>query len=109
MPGIETDAVLHLSEDVGLTVDEAEFGMEVWRAFPDRLVGFVGHAHSWDEELLRWSYSSDTENEYSIILSDAVFVHRSVHPYTLSSLVHHNVDENPGSVTIFLALCVPEP
>ncbi|CAI8005614.1 Exostosin-1b [Geodia barretti] len=29
VPGIETDAVLHLSEDVGLTVDEAEFGMEV--------------------------------------------------------------------------------
>ena len=86
MPGIETDAVLHLSEDVGLTVDEAEFGMEVWRAFPDRLVGFVGHAHSWDEELLRWSYSSDTENEYSIILSDAVFVHRSVYIYIPSPL-----------------------
>ena len=71
-----TDAVLHLSEDVNLTADEAEFGMEIWRAFPDRLVGFVGHAHSWDEESLRWSYSSSPGNEYSVLLSDAVFFHR---------------------------------
>ena len=32
----------HLSERVELTVDEAEFGMETWLAFPDRLVGYVG-------------------------------------------------------------------
>lgn len=70
--------MLHLSEGVWLTVDEAEFGMEVWQAFPERLVGFVGHAHSWDEEALRWSYSSSPGNEFSILLSDAVFLHRLV-------------------------------
>ena len=37
--------MLYLSEEVELTVDEAEFGMDVWRAFPDRLIGFVVRRH----------------------------------------------------------------
>ena len=76
VPGIETDAVLHLSEGAQLTVDEAEFGFDVWLAFPGQLVGFVGHTHIWEEAGLRWTYSSAHSNEYSVILSEAVFLHR---------------------------------
>ena len=72
VPGIETDAVLHLTEDVQLTVDEAEFGMEAWLAFPDRLVGFVGHRHTWDEESLKWTYNRSPSNEFSLVLTGAV-------------------------------------
>ena len=78
MPGIETDAVLHVSEGVQLSVDEAEFAMEAWLAFPEQLVGFVGHTHFWEEEGLRWVYSSGPSNEYSVVLSGAVLLHRSV-------------------------------
>ena len=78
MPGIETDAVLHLTEDVQLTVDEAEFGMEAWLAFPDRLVGFVGDSHTWDEDSLKWTYNCSPSNEFSLVLTGAVFFHRWV-------------------------------
>ena len=76
IPEIETDAILFLSEDVELTVDEAEFGFETWQAFPDRLVGYAAHKHLWDKETLKWIYSSDPSNEYSIVLTGAVFCHR---------------------------------
>jgi glucuronyl/N-acetylglucosaminyl transferase EXT1 len=76
VPGIETEAVLHLLEDVQLTVDEVEFGMEAWQAFPDRLVGFVGHSHAWDEGSLKWTYNSSPSNEFSLVLTGAVFFHR---------------------------------
>lgn len=37
---IETEAILHIDDDiVMLTADELEFGYEVWREFPDRIVG----------------------------------------------------------------------
>lgn len=74
--GLETDAILHLSEDTELTVDEAEFGMEAWLAFPDRLVGYVAHSHSWDEKTLKWTYIANPSNDFSLVLSGAVFYHR---------------------------------
>lgn len=37
---IETEAVLHIDDDIiMLTSDEIEFAFEVWREFPDRIVG----------------------------------------------------------------------
>lgn len=37
---IQTEAVLSIDDDiVMLTADELEFGYEVWREFPDRIVG----------------------------------------------------------------------
>ena len=37
---IDTEAVLSLDDDIDmLTSDELEFGYQVWREFPDRLVG----------------------------------------------------------------------
>ncbi|ENN74455.1 hypothetical protein YQE_00740, partial [Dendroctonus ponderosae] len=37
---IETEAILHIDDDiVMLTSDEIEFAFEVWREFPDRIVG----------------------------------------------------------------------
>ena len=41
---IETEAILHIDDDiVMLTADEVEFGYEVWREFPDRIVGSCFH------------------------------------------------------------------
>ena len=39
---ISTEAILSLDDDINmLTSDELEFGYQVWREFPDRLVGYV--------------------------------------------------------------------
>ena len=54
-----------------------EFGFAVWCSFPERLVGFVAHRHSWNPVKLNWSYtSSQSSNEYSVVLSSALFYHR---------------------------------
>lgn len=48
---IQTEAVLSIDDDiVMLTADELEFGYEVWREFPDRIVGqlnFQCHNLNW--------------------------------------------------------------
>ncbi|KAI4457900.1 exostosin heparan sulfate glycosyltransferase -related [Holotrichia oblita] len=45
---IETEAILSIDDDIiMLTADELEFGYEVWREFPDRLVGFPSRKHIW--------------------------------------------------------------
>lgn len=46
---IETQAVLSLDEDAILNTDELDFAYQVWRDFPDRIVGYPARAHFWDD------------------------------------------------------------
>lgn len=48
-PLIETDAILSLDEDAILNTDELDFAYQVWRDFPDRIVGYPARAHFWDD------------------------------------------------------------
>ena len=61
---------------VMLTSDEVEFGFEVWRQFPDRIVGFPSRTHIWDSGTHRWKYESEWMNNISMVLTGAAFYHR---------------------------------
>lgn len=74
---IETEAILTIDDDiVMLTADELEFGYEVWREFPDRIVGFPSRTHVWDNVTLRWKYESEWTNQISMVLTGAAFHHK---------------------------------
>ncbi|EEZ99036.1 exostosin-2 [Tribolium castaneum] len=74
---IETEAILHIDDDiVMLTADEVEFGYEVWREFPDRIVGFPSRTHRWDNATNSWKYESEWTNEISMVLTGAAFLHK---------------------------------
>ncbi|XP_049820958.1 exostosin-2 isoform X2 [Aethina tumida] len=74
---IETEAVLHIDDDiVMLTSDEVEFAYEVWREFPDRIVGFPSRWHRWDNVTGSWKYESEWTNEVSMVLTGAAFLHK---------------------------------
>ncbi|PVD29021.1 hypothetical protein C0Q70_11618 [Pomacea canaliculata] len=74
---IETESILALDDDiVMLTPDELEFGYEVWREFPDRLVGFPSRLHLWDNVTQKWKYESEWTNEISMVLTGAAFYHK---------------------------------
>jgi len=76
-PEIETDAILAMDDDiVMLTTDELEFGFEVWRQFPDRIVGYPSRTHVWDSSTKRWKYESEWTNNISMVLTGAAFYHR---------------------------------
>ena len=77
-PDVETDAVLSVDEDVDLVTDEVDFALSVWRNFPERVVGFSGRNHVWDEGRHAWSYTSKLTNDYSMVLTRAAIYHRSV-------------------------------
>lgn len=94
---IETDAVLSLDDDiVMLTADELDFGFDVWREFPDRIVGFPSRTHVWDNVTKSWKYESEWTNEISMVLTGAAFYHKYWnHLYTVSmpSEIRNWVDE----------------
>ncbi|KAL8611501.1 hypothetical protein ACOMHN_014556 [Nucella lapillus] len=74
---IETECILALDDDiVMLTPDELEFGYEVWREFPDRLVGFPSRLHLWDNATQKWRYESEWTNAISMVLTGAAFYHK---------------------------------
>lgn len=52
------------------------FSYEVWREFPDRIVGFPSRTHVWDNVTNRWRYESEWTNEISMVLTGAAFHHK---------------------------------
>ncbi|XP_052900287.1 exostosin-2 [Anopheles moucheti] len=74
---IETEAILTIDDDiVMLTADELDFGYEVWREYPDRIVGFPSRTHVWDNATGRWRYESEWTNQISMVLTGAAFHHK---------------------------------
>ncbi|KAF5286151.1 hypothetical protein FQR65_LT12909 [Abscondita terminalis] len=95
---IETEAILTIDDDiVMLTADELEFGYEVWREFPDRIVGFPSRTHIWDNTTLSWKYESEWTNEISMVLTGAAFHHKYwsyLYTTTMPAEVRDWVDEH---------------
>ncbi|KAH8275193.1 hypothetical protein KR026_001601 [Drosophila bipectinata] len=83
-PEIETEAILTIDDDIiMLTTDELDFGYEVWREFPDHIVGFPSRIHVWDNNTMRWHYESEWTNQISMVLTGAAFHHKFwSHMYT---------------------------
>ena len=52
------------------------FLFQVWRHFPERIVGFPARTHYWDGKKKRWAYTSKWSNEYSMVLTGLAFYHR---------------------------------
>ncbi|KAF0306498.1 Exostosin-2 [Amphibalanus amphitrite] len=95
---IETECVLALDDDITmLTVDELEFGYQVWREYPDRIVGFPSRNHVWNNVTGRWGYDSEWTSELSMVLTGAAFYHKYWNYRYTSSLpagVKDWVDDN---------------
>lgn len=95
---IETEAILHIDDDiVMLTSDEVEFAFEVWREFPDRIIGFPSRTHIWDNMTQSWKYESEWTNEISMVLTGAAFLHKFwsyLYTKDLPSEVRDWVDEH---------------
>ncbi len=51
------------------------FCAQVWREFPDRLVGFPSRSHSWSPTV-GYRYESEWFSNFSIVLTGAAFHHK---------------------------------
>lgn len=77
---IQTEAVLSLDDDITMmTKDELEFAYQVWRQFPDRIVGFPSRTHHWSNSTSSYHYESEWTNELSLVLTGAAFYHSYWH------------------------------
>ncbi|KAJ6768122.1 GLYCOSYLTRANSFERASE FAMILY 64 PROTEIN C4 [Salix koriyanagi] len=66
IPGLKTDAVFSIDDDVIFPCSSVEFAFKVWQSAPDAMVGFVPRAHWVDK----------TVGTYSMVLSKAAFFHK---------------------------------
>ncbi|TRY72016.1 hypothetical protein TCAL_09607 [Tigriopus californicus] len=74
---ITTECILSIDDDIiMLTADELEFGYQVWREFPDRIVGFPSRTHIWNNATSRWKYESEWTSQISMVLTGAAFYHK---------------------------------
>lgn len=74
---IDTDAILAIDDDIVMVnADELEFGFQVWKEFPDRIVGFPSRVHRWDNQTFKWKYESEWTNDVSMVLTGAAFYHK---------------------------------
>jgi glucuronyl/N-acetylglucosaminyl transferase EXT1 len=106
---IQTDCVLSLDEDAILNTDEIDFAYQVWRYFPERIVGFPARAHFYDDSKNAWGYTSKWTNYYSIVLTGAAFYHRYYnYLYTnwLSYLLLKTVQQSSNCEDILMNLMV---
>jgi len=77
---IETECVLSMDDDISmLTSDELEFGYQVWREFPDRIVGFPSRTHKYDNTSDQFKYESEWTNDLSMVLTGVSFYHKYWH------------------------------
>ncbi|KAJ2951256.1 hypothetical protein O0L34_g5657 [Tuta absoluta] len=95
---IETECQLTIDDDiVMLTPDELEFGFDVWREFPDRIVGFPSRLHVWDNTTHSWLYHSEWTNQISMVLTGAAFHHKIwswYYTHKMPKEIKHWVDDN---------------
>ncbi|XP_050441609.1 exostosin-2 isoform X2 [Adelges cooleyi] len=95
---IETEAVLSLDDDIlMLTIDEIEFGYQVWKEFPDQIVGFPSRSHVWNNNTKTWKYESEWKNEISMVLTGAAFYHKfwnHAYTYNMPGKIKKIVDDN---------------
>jgi len=64
-------AVFLLNDDVMMNSEEFIFTQQVFKEFPDRIVGFGARLHYWDGDSKSWRYSSKPSHKYSMISSEA--------------------------------------
>ncbi|XP_054268099.1 exostosin-1 [Macrosteles quadrilineatus] len=108
-PLLDTPAILSLDEDAQLSTDEVDFAFEVWKAFPERIVGYPARSHYWDDAKGSWGYTSKWTNDYSIVLTGAAFYHRYYnHLYTewLSPLLLKTVEQSHNCEDILINFLV---
>ncbi|XP_013193612.1 exostosin-2 [Amyelois transitella] len=95
---IETECQLTIDDDiVMLTPDELEFGFDVWREFPDRIVGFPSRLHVWDNATNSWRYHSEWTNQISMVLTGAAFHHKIwswYYTHKMPAAIRRWVDDN---------------
>ncbi|RWS27310.1 exostosin-2-like protein, partial [Leptotrombidium deliense] len=94
---IETEGILAIDDDIiMLTADELEFGFQVWKELPDRIVGFPSRVHRWDNHTQKWRYESEWTNDASMVLTGAAFYHKFynyLYTFEMPATIRNWVDE----------------
>ncbi|XP_050210519.1 glucosamine inositolphosphorylceramide transferase 1 [Mercurialis annua] len=73
-PLINTRAVLELDDDIMMSCDDIERGFNVWRQYPERIVGFYPRLISGSPLKYRGEKYARTHKGYNMILTGAAFI-----------------------------------
>ena len=82
--------ILSLDDDAIISIDEIDYGFEVYQANPTRIVGYSARFHHYLNTKIvkknsipnsymnvsRWAYTSKSSNDFSLVMTGGAFVHR---------------------------------
>jgi len=67
---IETDAIFAIDDDLRIDCQHLDLAFKTWKAFPDRIVGYLPRAHGIDKNTGKYAYQfGPSEKGYNIILT----------------------------------------
>ena len=79
----QTEAILNLDFEQIPNFRDLEFAFEIWKNFPDRLVGFSATSHFWDANKEQWAYNNNNNNnnnkQFSLVPITPAFYHKHYH------------------------------
>lgn len=93
---IQTEAIFSMDDDSPLRPDEIIFAFRVWRQSRDRIVGFPGRYHAWDNYQNTWMYNSNHSCELSMVLTGGAFYHKYysyIYSYFMPNSIRAIVDK----------------
>lgn len=74
----QTEAILNLEFNQIPLLEDLEFGFQIWKSFPNRLVGFSDTSHLWDPNKEQWAYNNNNNNkQFSLVPITPAFYHRN--------------------------------
>lgn len=80
-PMLSTDAVLHMDDDLRIKCADLDYAFKVWQQNQDKIVGFADRGHQLNSDGDGYVYHihplkrDETGHQYSIILTNAAFLH----------------------------------
>lgn len=109
--GIMTTSVFLTDENVITSLDELEFGFEVWKKNQDAIVGFRSDSHgvSTSDDKVTFTQNFDGEYRYSMIKSNSMFLRSDyLHAYTclIPEEIHQYIDKHPSCYDIAMNMLV---
>ena len=77
----QTEAILNLDFNQIPLLKDLEFGFQIWKSFPNRLVGFSATSHFWDTNKEQWTYNNNNNNnkQFSLVPITPSFYHKNYH------------------------------
>ncbi|OBZ84306.1 Glycosyltransferase family 64 protein C4 [Choanephora cucurbitarum] len=109
IPGLQTDSVYIMDDDIFVGLEDLEFTFQAWQNRKDSIVGHFPRLHTYNHETNKATYRVVQKAPYSIILTKSMFI-RSDYLFSYTCLLdpdlHQIIDDQLNCEDLAFAMMV---